>query len=255
VQGLDRYAYVNNSPLNYIDPSGHCSVHQGTFDGTLDCTAKDINKATIKQRLGWFQGLINATGVPEWFTNIVGILQAFIDDGLGETDSWMSWVDAGILESVQNGWALYEAGASPDTDSDDPAMDWLEFFIAAKDPKATNEERKKEWGQAENAGTLYGESLAAGISMSDREELFLWAGNNLYRDLLASEQIEEFYGVLGANAGALACPPIAKLSCAGGGYVVGYMFGGWFGDPRSTDPIFGRAPVYYLAVLILEPGK
>jgi hypothetical protein len=23
VQGLDRYAYVNNSPLNYVDPSGH----------------------------------------------------------------------------------------------------------------------------------------------------------------------------------------------------------------------------------------
>jgi RHS repeat-associated protein len=25
VQGLDRYAYVNNSPLNYVDPSGHCT--------------------------------------------------------------------------------------------------------------------------------------------------------------------------------------------------------------------------------------
>ena len=23
VQGLDRYAYVNNSPMNYVDPSGH----------------------------------------------------------------------------------------------------------------------------------------------------------------------------------------------------------------------------------------
>jgi RHS repeat-associated protein len=23
VQGLDRYAYVNNSPINYVDPSGH----------------------------------------------------------------------------------------------------------------------------------------------------------------------------------------------------------------------------------------
>ena len=25
-QGLDRYAYVNNSPMNYVDPSGHESV-------------------------------------------------------------------------------------------------------------------------------------------------------------------------------------------------------------------------------------
>jgi RHS repeat-associated protein len=30
VQGLDRYAYVNNSPMNFIDPSGHrsCSTRQ-----------------------------------------------------------------------------------------------------------------------------------------------------------------------------------------------------------------------------------
>jgi RHS repeat-associated protein len=26
VQGLDRYAYTNNSPVNYIDPTGHCSL-------------------------------------------------------------------------------------------------------------------------------------------------------------------------------------------------------------------------------------
>jgi hypothetical protein len=24
VQGLDRYGYVNNNPLVYTDPSGHC---------------------------------------------------------------------------------------------------------------------------------------------------------------------------------------------------------------------------------------
>ncbi len=26
LQGLDRYAYANNNPVNYTDPSGHCSV-------------------------------------------------------------------------------------------------------------------------------------------------------------------------------------------------------------------------------------
>ncbi len=29
VQGLDRYAYVNNSPMNYTDPSGHCALALG----------------------------------------------------------------------------------------------------------------------------------------------------------------------------------------------------------------------------------
>jgi hypothetical protein len=29
VQGLDRYAYVNNSPVNYVDPSGHMMTDGG----------------------------------------------------------------------------------------------------------------------------------------------------------------------------------------------------------------------------------
>ena len=33
VQGLDRYAYVNNSPMNYVDPSGHICVES---DGDSD---------------------------------------------------------------------------------------------------------------------------------------------------------------------------------------------------------------------------
>jgi hypothetical protein len=31
VQGLDRYAYVNNAPLKYTDPSGHISVCQSSY--------------------------------------------------------------------------------------------------------------------------------------------------------------------------------------------------------------------------------
>ena len=34
VQGLDRYAYVNNSPMNYVDPSGHTpACDDGDWDG------------------------------------------------------------------------------------------------------------------------------------------------------------------------------------------------------------------------------
>ena len=33
VQGLDRYAYVNNSPLNYVDPSGHFGQCRDDWSG------------------------------------------------------------------------------------------------------------------------------------------------------------------------------------------------------------------------------
>ena len=37
VQGLDRYAYVGNSPVNYVDPSGHTEIQQGDNSGSI-CT-------------------------------------------------------------------------------------------------------------------------------------------------------------------------------------------------------------------------
>jgi hypothetical protein len=39
VQGLDRYAYVNNSPLKYTDPSGHCAMG----DSDIGCGPNGIN--------------------------------------------------------------------------------------------------------------------------------------------------------------------------------------------------------------------
>jgi len=38
VQGLDRYAYTDNSPLNYTDPSGHTAVCPDCGGGSLDQT-------------------------------------------------------------------------------------------------------------------------------------------------------------------------------------------------------------------------
>jgi hypothetical protein len=36
-QALNRYAYVNNSPLNYVDPTGHCGKADGKDDEEEEC--------------------------------------------------------------------------------------------------------------------------------------------------------------------------------------------------------------------------
>jgi len=41
VQGLDRYAYVNNAPINYLDPSGHTSVCANIAIADPECFAPD----------------------------------------------------------------------------------------------------------------------------------------------------------------------------------------------------------------------
>ncbi|MBL8089744.1 MAG: RHS repeat-associated core domain-containing protein [Anaerolineales bacterium] len=45
VQGLDRYAYVNNSPINYADPSGHLAEDKvKKLLGLEDMTEKEFKK-------------------------------------------------------------------------------------------------------------------------------------------------------------------------------------------------------------------
>jgi RHS repeat-associated protein len=50
VQGLDRYAYVNNSPMNYVDPSGH-EPKYGCYNSNGN-TCLNANGSTIRHGRG-----------------------------------------------------------------------------------------------------------------------------------------------------------------------------------------------------------
>jgi RHS repeat-associated protein len=66
VQGLDRYACVNNSPINYVDPSGHdpwwCSMHScianWMYDQKVQASAKFGSKGNNNQTNSNAFGLI-----------------------------------------------------------------------------------------------------------------------------------------------------------------------------------------------------
>ncbi|MBE7435978.1 MAG: hypothetical protein HS100_18825 [Anaerolineales bacterium] len=52
--GLDRYAYVNNSPMNYVDPSGHVTCEGVNWDDGPKCTSKpEFWRKTIKNEFDW----------------------------------------------------------------------------------------------------------------------------------------------------------------------------------------------------------
>jgi RHS repeat-associated protein len=65
IQGLDRYAYVNNSPVNYVDPSGH-SYCDSQYAFQEDCSDgnSDILKSQVKIGFGTIKGF-NSNGQPE----------------------------------------------------------------------------------------------------------------------------------------------------------------------------------------------
>ncbi|MBL8062551.1 MAG: hypothetical protein JNK32_06005 [Anaerolineales bacterium] len=53
VQGLDRYAYVNNSPMNFVDPTGHkpdCDGDGWCGDYSSDYSGGDAILDSWRQR-------------------------------------------------------------------------------------------------------------------------------------------------------------------------------------------------------------
>ncbi len=87
VQGLDRYAYVNNSPVNYTDPSGHCLPNQCgyTHDG-------DEAFSPISDLIKWRKHDEQATFTDEnWFSDHPTYNP--------ENDTFLSYADQYIQEN------------------------------------------------------------------------------------------------------------------------------------------------------------
>jgi RHS repeat-associated protein len=249
VQGLDRYAYVNNSPIRYVDPSGHqaddgrnegggkngCSVLTGSFNGSFTCSPAQLNRATIEQRQDWFREMlafVNPALVEE-FNNIKGILKAFIATESGAPGTWTSWGDAGILNSIQNGLALFK-GETPILDSSPlseiAANAWYDYFVSFAANRPRNETLRL-WGAAEGAATTYGRWLAQehGTTKSPGETVFLLIGD-IYRDEISDRQ----------DPATMTGPQwSADLY-------------GWFFDTSSTVPGTDIAPVSLVAYFLLQ---
>jgi hypothetical protein len=253
VQGLDRYAYVNNSPMRYTDPSGHkacderdgcarvpktqssCSVGEGYFNGSFKCTSAQLNKATIAQRQSWFNEMLASAdpALVEEFSNINGILNAFIATDTGAPGTWASWGDAGILGSIQNGLAMFldesfRPGSSPLATIATNA--WKEYFQSFENTGRSNRTLQL-WGAAEGAGTTYGKWLAqeSGATKSPGEMLFLGIGD-LYRNGLSVRQ---------------------DPATMGGPQWSANLYG-WFFDTSSTIPGTNIAPVSLFGYFLLQ---
>ncbi len=250
---------MQNNPLLYVDPSGHCGIEKDKngkeIVGTLDCTAEDIAGWSMEYRLRWFKLLTSVAGASQWFHNIEGILEVFDEHNLGETasggaDDWVSWTDAGLLESIQNGYTGDTGGA---------AGKWNTFFRAVEARK-DDAILKQLWGQAEMAGTSYGSDLAEGMGYAapdwasdPRGKLFLEIGNR-YREITGLPYGGEIRGaasggLIGGFIGYKTCGAL----CAVGGVLVGRAggayAGGWATNPGSD--IGGHHVVYYVADFIL----
>ncbi len=167
---------------------------------TLDCTVAEINEMSMADRLEFVRdmqsGPAAALGATDRWRNIEGVITFFRDRGLGAPGTWVSYVDAGIVEGVQRGIAI-ALGWSSDTGGNPGSLRWASYLTRLSTGQlATRAAHDRAWGEAEQASTEYGNALAEahGVPATAAEwrfyqfsEMYRWALRNrpFALDLLA----------------------------------------------------------------------
>lgn len=167
---------------------------------TLDCTVSEINGMSMAERLDFVRDMQSgpgaALGATDRWRNIEGVITFFRDRGLGAPDSWVSYVDAGIVEGIQRGMAI-ALGWSTDTGGNPGTAKWASYLTRLSTGQLpTRAAHDRAWSEAEQASTEYGNTLAEanGVPATAVEwrfyqfsEMYRWALRNrpFALDLLA----------------------------------------------------------------------
>lgn len=176
---------------------------------TLTCTAEDINAMSIPVRLAFVRAMSAGPaaqllpGRSSRWRNIEGVLEFFGERGLGAPGSWVSYVDAGIVEGIERGLALALGRGGGDFSNPGSAL-WADYVTGLAEGRLTGRaDHDRAWSQAEQASTEYGVALAEhghGLSATGAEERF-YQFSQFYRWTLRNRPpILDFTPAIGPNA-------------------------------------------------------
>jgi hypothetical protein len=205
---------------------------------TLDCSYDEINQMSMPDRLEFVRdmesGPAATLGATDRWRNIEGVITFFVDRHLGTADTWVSYVDAGIVEGIQRGIAI-ALGRSADTGGNPGATKWASYLTRLSTGQLTTRAaHDRAWSEAEQASTEYGNAVAEarGVPATAAEwrfyqfsEVYRWALRNrpFALDLLA------FYGPL-------IDPDLARARVP---------FYDWFTDVRESAPSYKGCELAY----------
>jgi hypothetical protein len=131
----------------------------------LDCTAAEINLMSMAERLELVRameaGPAAGLDAPDRWRNIEGVITFFRDHGLGAPGSWVSYVDAGIVEGIERGISI-ALGRSTDGFGNPGSARWASYLTRLSTGQlATRSAHDRAWSEAEQASTEHGNALAA----------------------------------------------------------------------------------------------
>jgi hypothetical protein len=200
----------------------------------LDCTMDDIDLMTMTERLDFVRGMESGPGaelgVPDRWHNIEGVITFFRDHQLGASGTWVSYVDAGIVEGIERGLAL--AKNQPGGDFGNPGSSkWATYITGDWTTRGAHD---KAWSVAEQASTEHGVSVAEshGQHATDVEQRF-YQFSETYRWALRNRPVA--IDALAAF-GALIDPGLAKVRVP---------FYDWFTDVRESAPSYHGCEMAY----------
>ena len=161
---------------------------------TLDCTAAELEALPLTERLVFVRAVqdrVAADYVPGFrhWRNIEGIIRFFIENGFGAPGSWVSHVDAGILEGIERGTAM-ALGVSEDDGGNPGSRLWADYLRRLQSGELGQRwEHDPAWGNAEQASTEHGLRLAAAHgAQPSRIDWQIYEFSELYRWMLRNPQ-------------------------------------------------------------------
>lgn len=205
----------------------------------LDCTAADIDLMTMDQRLDFLRALQSGPaaelGASDRWRNIEGVIAFFRDRGLGAPGTWVSHVDAAILEGVERGIAI-ALGRSTDGFGNPGSARWAAYLTALSRGELTDRDaHDRAWGEAEQASTEHGVVLAEqvhGLRPTTVERRF-FQFSELYRWTLRNRPVAQDLLLL---YGVLAHPQLAVRRVS---------FLDWFTDVSESTPSYKGCAIAY----------
>ena len=131
---------------------------------SLDCTAAEIDRMGMAERLEFLRlvqsGPAAGLGAADRWRNIEGVILFFRDHGLGAPGTWISHVDAGILEGIERGVAI-ALGRSTDGFGNPGSARWAEYLTRLHRGELTaRNSHDRAWSEAEQASTEHGVQVA-----------------------------------------------------------------------------------------------
>lgn len=103
---------------------------------SLSCSFSEIGSLTMSSRLKYLRHMeskfFHRVNARDQFRNIEGVISFFDKFNLGAPESWISYVDAAILESIQRGGAI-ALGLSSETGGNPGSELWASFLRGMRD--------------------------------------------------------------------------------------------------------------------------